>query len=99
MLLFECRLADLIERDTNILANFETIDNGKPFTEALLDVEYSVTCLRYYAGYADKIHGKTIPADYGFMSMTRREPIGVVGQIIPWNYPLMMLAWKWFAFK
>jgi len=89
------KLADLIERDTEILANFETIDNGKPFTDAMADIEYSVACLRYFAGYADKIHGKTIPADYGFMSMTRREPIGVVGQIIPWNYPLLMLAWKW----
>lgn len=93
LLLF--RLADLVERDANIIANIETLDNGKTFADSLLDVGYSVSVFRYYAGYADKIHGKTMPSDYGFMSMTRREPVGVVGQIIPWNYPLLMLAWKW----
>lgn len=93
LLLF--RLADLVERDANIIANLESLDNGKTFADALLDVGYTVSVFRYYAGYADKIHGKTMPSDYGFMSLTRREPVGVVGQIIPWNYPLLMLAWKW----
>lgn len=93
LLLF--RLADLLERDATIVANIEALDNGKTYADALLDVGYSVSVFRYYAGYADKIHGKTIPADYGFFSMTRREPVGVVGQIIPWNYPILMLAWKW----
>ena len=50
---------------------------------------------RYFAGWTDKIHGDTIPVDGNFMSFTRKEPIGVVGQIIPWNYPVAMLAWKW----
>lgn len=88
------RLADYIERDMNTLANLETLDNGKPFEDAVFDVQCTVDCLRYYAGYADKIHGKTIPSDGLYFTMTRREPIGVVGQIIPWNYPLLMLAWK-----
>jgi len=89
------KLADLLERDMLIVANLEALDNGKTFKSACGDVFHSVGCLRYYAGYADKITGTTIPADYGFFAMTRREPIGVVGQIIPWNYPLMMLVWKW----
>ena len=50
---------------------------------------------RYFAGWTDKIHGDTIPVDGNFMSFTRKEPIGVVGQIIPWNYPVAMLTWKW----
>ena len=50
---------------------------------------------RYFAGWPDKIHGDTIPVDGNFMSFTRKEPIGVVGQIIPWNYPVAMLCWKW----
>lgn len=89
------RLADLVERDANIIANIESLDAGKPINGAHSDIKNSVAALRYYAGYADKIHGKTIPADYGLFSMTRLEPVGVVGQIIPWNYPLLMLAWKW----
>lgn len=84
-----------MERDINIIANLESLDNGKTFDSAFGDVTASIQVFRYYAGYTDKIHGKTVPADYGLFSMTRREPIGVVGQIIPWNYPLMMLAWKW----
>lgn len=84
-----------MERDSVIVANLEALDNGKTFKNACGDVFHSVGCLRYYAGYADKITGKTIPADYGFFALTRREPIGVVGQIIPWNFPLMMLIWKW----
>lgn len=85
----------MVERDAIILANLETLDNGKTYADSLLDIDYSLSVFRYYAGYADKIHGKTVPADYGFLSMTRREPVGVVGQIIPWNYPILMLAWKW----
>lgn len=93
LLLF--RFADLVERDAVIISNIEALDNGKTYADALLDVGYAVDVFRYYGGYADKIHGKTIPADFGLFSMTRREPVGVVGQIIPWNYPLLMLAWKW----
>ena len=73
----------------------ETLDNGKPLTDALGDIDASVQVIEYFAGWADKIHGDTIPADGDVMTLTRREPVGVVGQIIPWNYPLAMLAWKW----
>lgn len=89
------RFADLIERDAKIIANIESLDSGKPIGIANGDVKATIDCFRYYAGSADKIHGKTIAADYGLFSMTRLEPVGVVGQIIPWNYPLLMLAWKW----
>jgi len=88
------KLCDLMARDKMILASLETQDNGKPFAEALFDVEVSIMTLKYYAGWTDKFFGDTIPAG-GFLAMTRKEPIGVVGQIIPWNYPLLMLSWKW----
>jgi len=89
------RLADLFDRDANILASLESLDNGKPFAKALSDVQGSAKFIRYYAGWCDKIHGNTIPADGGNLTFTCKEPVGVVGQIIPWNYPLLMLAWKW----
>lgn len=89
------KLADLIERDADVLANLESLDNGKPLADAQFDVQCAADCFRYYAGWADKIHGQTIPADGSSLTFTRKEPIGVVGQIIPWNYPLLMLAWKW----
>lgn len=89
------KLCDLIERDQNVIANIEVQDNGKPYTEAVLDVQYSVQTIRYYAGWTDKFCGETIPTGGNFLAQTRKEPIGVVGQIIPWNYPLLMLAWKW----
>uniref|UniRef100_A0A8C4R848 Aldehyde dehydrogenase 2 family member, tandem duplicate 2 n=1 Tax=Eptatretus burgeri TaxID=7764 RepID=A0A8C4R848_EPTBU len=89
------RLADLIERDGHYLASLETLDNGKPYTVSYaVDINMVLKCLRYYAGWADKIHGQTIPIDGSFMCYTRREPVGVCGQIIPWNFPLLMLAWK-----
>lgn len=89
------RLADLFDKHGDTLANLETLDNGKTFANARYDVVASANVLRYYAGYCDKIHGNTIPADGPFFTYTRKEPIGVVGQIVPWNYPLAMLAWKW----
>jgi aldehyde dehydrogenase (NAD+) len=90
------RLADLIERETAELALLETLDNGKPIRNSrTIDVPSTVETLRYYAGWADKIHGQTIPIRGNYFSYTRREPVGVAGQIIPWNFPLMMLAWKW----
>lgn len=90
------KLADLIEKNTIELASLETLDNGKPYRCSLTeDIPAVVAVLRYYAGECDKFFGKTLPIDGDFFSMTRKEPIGVVGQIIPWNYPLLMLAWKW----
>lgn len=88
------KLADLIERDTEHIANLETIDNGKPYGDSVFDIGCAVDTFRYYAGWCDKVHGQTIPADGEVFSLTRKEPIGVVGQIIPWNYPILMLAWK-----
>lgn len=90
------RLADLIERDASYLASLETLDNGKPYQMSYLaDVALTVKCYRYYAGYADKNHGKTIPIGGDFFCYTRHEPVGICGQIIPWNFPLLMQAWKW----
>src|SRR5215207_9676681 len=90
------RLADLVEQHQEELAALESLDNGKPYRDALAaDLALTIKCYRYYAGWADKIHGKTIPVDGPFFCYTRHEPIGVVGQIIPWNFPLLMQAWKW----
>ncbi|XP_061399151.1 aldehyde dehydrogenase X, mitochondrial-like [Musca vetustissima] len=88
------KLCDLMERDKIFLANIETRDNGKTYADALFDVETAIVTLKYYAGWTDKFFGDTIPAGE-LVSMTRKEPIGVVGQIIPWNYPILMLSWKW----
>ncbi|MGE0606206.1 MAG: aldehyde dehydrogenase family protein [Pirellulales bacterium] len=90
------RLADLIEEDAAELTALESLDNGKPIRDARgADLPLTVDCLRYYAGYADKIHGQTIPVRGNYFTYTRREPVGVVGQIIPWNFPMLMAAWKW----
>lgn len=89
------KLADLIERDREYLARLETLDNGKPYSVAYeTDLDLVMKCYRYYAGWTDKIHGKTIPTDGNIFTFTRHEPVGVVGQIIPWNFPLLMQAWK-----
>jgi aldehyde dehydrogenase (NAD+) len=89
------RLADLIEANADQLAGLESLDNGKPVSVArAVDVVKTVACYRYFAGWADKDHGKTIPIDGEFLCYTRHEPMGVVGQIIPWNFPMLMMAWK-----
>lgn len=89
-------LADRIEAEAEELAALETLDNGKPIGESSkLDLPLVIDCLRYYAGAADKIQGETIPIRGNFFTYTRREPVGVVGQIIPWNFPALMVAWKW----
>lgn len=90
------RLADLIEEEIEDLAALESLDNGKPVRDArAADLPLVIDCLRYYAGYADKIHGSTIPVRGNYFTYTRKEPVGVVGQIIPWNFPMLMTAWKW----
>lgn len=89
------KLADLIERDREYLSRLETLDNGKPFKDAYgIDLNLTIKCYRYYAGWSDKIHGKTIPTDGNVFTYTRLEPVGVCAQIIPWNFPLLMQAWK-----
>jgi aldehyde dehydrogenase (NAD+) len=90
------KLADLIEKNKEELARLETLDNGKPLRDSLnADVPLTAACYRYYAGWADKNHGKTIPVNGPYFCYTRHEPVGVVGQIIPWNFPMLMQAWKW----
>ncbi|KUL87849.1 hypothetical protein ZTR_03157 [Talaromyces verruculosus] len=88
------RLADFLERDIETVAAIEALDNGKSITMAKGDVTASAGCFRYYGGWADKIYGQTIDTDSGSLTYTRHEPVGVCGQIIPWNFPLLMFAWK-----
>jgi len=92
-LLFQ--LADLIEKESHDLAALESLNAGKTINDSQGDMQGVVNTLRYYAGWADKIEGRTIPVRGNFLSYTLRQPVGVVGQIIPWNFPLLMLAWKW----
>jgi len=89
------KFADLVERDKQYIAGLDTLDNGKPFNDALDDIAASIDVFRYYAGWCDKVHGQTIPIDGSYFCFTRIEPVGVCGQIIPWNYPFNMLSWKW----
>jgi len=89
------KLADLIEQHREVLATIETWDNGKPYSVSLSDdIGDILSTLRYYAGWADKIFGQTISTTPTKFAYTLRQPIGVVGQIIPWNYPLSMAGWK-----
>ncbi|MGB6130697.1 MAG: aldehyde dehydrogenase family protein [Acidobacteriaceae bacterium] len=91
------KLADLLEQNLDEFAELESLDNGKPFAIArVADVPYAVDMFRYMGGWATKITGSTLPLScgYDFHSYTVREPIGVVAQIIPWNFPLLMAAWK-----
>ena len=90
------KLADLMEKNLDELAALETLDNGKPISDAkAADLPLAIDCLRYYAGWADKLTGDTIPVRGNYFCYTRREPVGVAGQIIPWNFPILMAAWKW----
>jgi len=92
------KLADLLEQHADELALLETLDNGKPLTVArAVDIPFSADVLRYMAGWATKVEGSTIPISTPgaqYLAYTLREPVGVVGQIIPWNFPLLMAAWK-----
>ncbi|AMV38253.1 aldehyde dehydrogenase family protein [Planctomyces sp. SH-PL62] len=90
------KLADLIEANIDDLAALETLDNGKPLKEARHgDLPLVVDVFRYYAGWADKLAGDTIPVRGPYFCYSTREPVGVVGQIIPWNFPMLMVSWKW----
>jgi len=89
------KLADLIEEQKDEFAALEALDVGKIWAGAKKgDISSVVACLRYYAGWADKVQGKTIETSENKLAYTRHEPYGVVGQITPWNYPLTMVAWK-----
>lgn len=89
------RLADILEKNSKEMAALESLDNGKPYAVALAgDVALSVECFRYYAGFADKINGDAVPRSGNYLGIVKRQPVGVCGQIIPWNFPLLMAAWK-----
>lgn len=89
------RFADLVEKHSEELAALETWNNGKPYEQALhSEIPSMARLFRYYAGWADKIHGMTVPADGNYHMQTLHEPIGVAGQIIPWNFPLVLFSWK-----
>jgi acyl-CoA reductase-like NAD-dependent aldehyde dehydrogenase len=89
------RLADRVEESIDEIARIETQQNGKPYFESRqIDLPELIAVLRYYAGWADKIHGATLPAAGPLFNYTRREPLGVVGAIVPWNFPLLLAVWK-----
>jgi acyl-CoA reductase-like NAD-dependent aldehyde dehydrogenase len=88
------KIADLVETHREDLAELITLDNGKPISESDVEVTRTVDTFRYYAGWATKFYGETNPSDPGFFNYTLREPIGVCGQIVPWNGPLSTLSWK-----
>ncbi len=89
------KLADKIEECAEELAQLESLDTGHPIRDTRnLDVKRTALCFRYFGGMADKLEGATIPVDEGFLNFTTREPIGVIGQIVPWNFPLMFTSWK-----
>jgi acyl-CoA reductase-like NAD-dependent aldehyde dehydrogenase len=92
---FLLKIADLIEQHADELAELETLDNGKPIFESKnIDIPAAAETFRYYAGFATKIYGETNPSDPSMFNYTLREAVGVCGQIIPWNFPLLMASWK-----
>ncbi|GFS17957.1 aldehyde dehydrogenase, mitochondrial-like [Elysia marginata] len=88
------KFADLLEKNKEYVASLDCLDNGKPYFDAEDDVSSIVDLFKYYAGWCDKICGKTIPVDGSYFTYTVHEPVGVCGQIIPWNYPVAMMGWK-----
>merc|ERR1711881_801035 len=87
-------LANLFEKNLDLLASIEALDNGKAVSMAKVDISMAAGCLRYYGGWADKIEGKVVDTTPDTFNYIRKEPIGVCGQIIPWNFPLLMWSWK-----
>ena len=89
------KLADRIEAEADALAKLEAIDTGHPIRDAKnIDVLRTAACYRYFGGMADKFQGSLVPVEAGFLNYVSRVPIGVVGQIVPWNFPLMFTSWK-----
>jgi aldehyde dehydrogenase (NAD+) len=89
------KLADAIEADADALAHLESTDTGHPIRDTRgLDVPRTAATFRYFGGMADKFQGSVIPVETGFLNYVTREPVGVVGQIVPWNFPLMFTSWK-----
>ncbi|CCK70280.1 aldehyde dehydrogenase (NADP(+)) ALD4 KNAG_0E00120 [Huiozyma naganishii CBS 8797] len=88
------KLAELIEKDKEVIASIESLDNGKAISSARGDVDLVINYFKSTAGYADKVDGRLIDTGDTHFSYTKRQPLGVCGQIIPWNFPLLMWAWK-----
>lgn len=89
------KLADLMEKHIDELATLESLDNGKPFSMSKhVDLALAIKVIRYYAGWADKISGRTLPINSPHLVYTKEEPVGVCAQIIPWNFPVLMQSWK-----
>ncbi|CAF3867558.1 unnamed protein product, partial [Rotaria sordida] len=88
------KLADLLRRDVDYLSKLETLNGGKIITDSVMEVFGAAACLDYCAGWSDKIAGETLASAPGTFTYTRHEPVGICGQIIPWNFPLVMLAGK-----
>jgi aldehyde dehydrogenase (NAD(P)+) len=85
------KLGDLCEKNSHILATIDAWDNGKPYQQAMdEDVAETISVFRYYAGWADKVYGQTIETSNAKLAYTKHEPVGVCGQIIPWNFPVMV---------
>jgi betaine-aldehyde dehydrogenase len=87
-------MADVVRKNAAMLAELETLNCGKPIVESEFDMNDTASCFEYYGGLATKIHGETLPVPDNALNMTLREPVGVAGLIVPWNYPLMLAAWK-----
>ena len=89
------KLAELVEKNADEIARLETLHNGKPIFESRqIEVPAAAECFQYYAGWADKIHGETVPVKGNYLTYTLREPVGVVAAIVPWNFPLLLTSWK-----
>ena len=88
-------LGEKLLEQADDIARLETLHNGKPIFESRqIEMPAAAECFRYYAGWADKIHGETIPVKGNFLTYTLREPVGVVAAIVPWNFPLLLTSWK-----
>ncbi len=87
-------MADIVRKNAAMLAELETLNSGKPIVESEFDMNDTASCFEYYGGLATKIHGETLPVPDNALNLTLREPVGVAGLIVPWNYPLMLAAWK-----
>ncbi|HYR86339.1 MAG TPA: aldehyde dehydrogenase family protein [Terriglobia bacterium] len=87
-------MADIVRKNAAMLAELETLNCGKPIVESEFDMADTASCFEYYGGLATKVHGETLPVPDNALNMTLREPVGVAGLIVPWNYPLMLAAWK-----
>ncbi|HMC46417.1 MAG TPA: aldehyde dehydrogenase family protein, partial [Caballeronia sp.] len=89
------KLADAIEANADELARLESLDTGHPIRDTRnLDVPRTAVTFRYFGGMADKFEGTVVPVEAGFLNYVTREPVGVVGQVVPWNFPLMFTSWK-----